>query len=369
MKPCDRFGLLVPALVLAGWLAGAPEVRADQPLERELSEAARKIAGYLRPRSDRVALGTFQCNSTEAPATNAGAGIYLILRRELEALAVRIDPEARFVVSGSYRPIVDASSLPKQMAIKLEIRLALRGSARGFELAINRAVVDEATFAEMLGLTVALGPEGDETQRKEELQKQAEKKSPPHVEKGWVFSTEKSPYGLELLVKRDGTYEPSPIRIEEGLAYVELKRDDVYAVRLINNSDHEAAVRLSIDGLELFSFSSAKMATLILKPHTTGLVKGWPRTFNKSNEFVLTEYAKSAVAQLKSTGAVGVVSAGFSAAWPKKGTPPADEPKKATRGSVPTDATGHGAPVEEKYVPIERTVGVLRSTVTIRYAK
>lgn len=355
--------------ILLGWLGGAAPARANRPLQMELAEAAQQIAKYLRQRSDSVAVEAFTCNHPDAPPNNHGAGIYFILCKELDRLQLRIDPEARFIVSGTYRVIIDATSTLKQLALKLEIRLRERGSSKGFELPIDRAVVDEAVVPEALGLTVSLMPEADSMQRQQQLQDQVEKPRPGHLDRTRIFAKPDSPYGMEVLVKRGSSYEPCPVRVEGGLVRADLKRDDVYAVRLINNSDHEAAINLTIDGLDLFAFSNAKAARLILKPKTTALVKGWPRTFAESNEFLVTEYAKSAAYQLKSTGDVGVITASFAAAWPLNATPPADEPKNPTRSSLPTNATGHGAPVEEKYVAIERRVGVLRSTVAVRYTK
>jgi hypothetical protein len=360
---------VLAGLILAGWLGGAAPARANRPLQLELKEAAQQIARYLRQRSDSVAVSTFTCNHADAPPTNYGGGIYKSLCEELERLALRINPEARYIVSGTYRIIIDASSDPKELALKLELRLRERGSSKGFELVIERAVISEEAVVGALGLTVSLPPEASPLQRRQEIEAQVEKPKPGHLEQTRVFAKPDSPYGLEVLVKRGSKFEPCPVRTKGGLVRADLKRDDVYAVRLINNSDHESAVNLTIDGLDLFAFSDNRGAQIILKPKSTALVKGWPRTFTESNEFLVTEYARSAAHQLKSTGEVGVITANFAAAWPVNGPRPADEPADPNPGARATDATGHGAPFEEKYTPVNRNVGVLRATVAVRYAK
>ena len=42
------------------------------------------------------------------------------------------------------------------------------------------------------------------------------------------------------------------VRLEDGLPFVRFRTGDTYRIRLINNSPHEAAVRLAIDGLSVF---------------------------------------------------------------------------------------------------------------------
>src|SRR5262249_28340942 len=60
-----------------------------------------------------------------------------------------------------------------------------------------------------------------------------------------------SPYAVEVQVNGE-TVRP---RIEEGMAFVPIKRNDRYAVRLMNDSAREVAATLTIDGLSMFAFS------------------------------------------------------------------------------------------------------------------
>jgi hypothetical protein len=149
-------------------------------------------------------------------------------------------------------------------------------------------------------------------------------------------------------------------------------RNEIYSVRLINESPHDAAATLTIDGLNMFVFSEVKdkkgqprYTHVIVPARSSGTILGWHRTNEKSDSFLVTEYAKSAAAQLLHNSAkIGTITVCFSAAWPRDGRPPGDEPP--TRSA---DATGRGPEVAAKYTEVERTLGVIRATVSVRYTK
>jgi hypothetical protein len=135
----------------------------------------------------------------------------------------------------------------------------------------------------------------------------------------------------------------------------------------------EAGVTMTIDGLNVFSFSEIRDpktggpagSTFILSPKSTSLVKGWPITASRSDKFLVGDYAQSAAAELKaSESKVGVITVTFFAAWPKEGPPPSDEPTGKA-----ADATRRGAATETPFTVIERKYGVPRATVSVRYAR
>ena len=87
-------------------------------------------------------------------------------------------------------------------------------------------------------------------------------------------------------------------RAADGFAVVKIRRDEIYAIKLINDTPHDAAVTLTIDGLSVFAFSENAKYTHWVVPHKQTLtVPGWHRTNKVSDSFVVTEYAKSAVAE------------------------------------------------------------------------
>src|SRR5262249_23595031 len=112
-----------------------------------------------------------------------------------------------------------------------------------------------------------------------------------------------------------------------------------------------------------------KLTVVLVGAGQEVFLRGWHRTHEVSEEFVITDYAKSAAAELRSTAPTGVITATFAAAWPTNPPPPGDEPKDPAGNSRSADAVGRGARVQQKYVDVERYIGVVRATVSVRYTK
>jgi hypothetical protein len=231
--------------------------------------------------------------------------------------------------------------------------------------------------AGILGLTVQLPPDGSDKERDQKI-REAYEKPKTNLDKGKtvIRSGATSTYGIEVLVKQGGKYVPRPATSEDGLAFVKVARTEVYAVRVINDADHEAAVTLTIDGLNLFTSSKLRgkdgkplySAFLVAKKGRT-LITGWHVDNNESDEFQVTEYAKSEAGKLGSSANLGTITATFAAAWPKDGKPPLDEPAAPSARAKSADATGRGARHEKKWVEVERLFGVTRDAVSVRYSK
>jgi hypothetical protein len=195
-----------------------------------------------------------------------------------------------------------------------------------------------------------------------------------------VRSAPDSPYAVEVLVKvPGGQYRPRTPKEADGLAFVPIELGETYAVRLVNQADHEAAVELSIDGLSTFAFSEVRQARRWIVPARGQiLVRGWHISPKEINEFLITEYAKTAVAELGgSPEKIGTVTAVFRACWDRSAPPPAGEPTEKPMPSgppVPQSSVGPGTGRGEKVVQdsqlvTDRVDGVVRSVVSVRYAK
>ena len=158
---------------------------------------------------------------------------------------------------------------------------------------------------------------------------------------------------------------------KNDLAFVPIQRDQVYAVRLVNDSKHDAGVTLTIDGLNAFTFSENHGYTQFVIPAgKTGLIEGWHRTNDVSDAFLVTEYAKSAAAELNQAGgSLGTITASFSAAWATDQSAPADEPASPNQFSRAADATGRGPKVDAGFNEVTRQFGVIRGAVSVRYSK
>jgi hypothetical protein len=215
--------------------------------------------------------------------------------------------------------------------------------------------------------TVELSPQQDQKKRHTALLECLDNPK-VHLTGAGVRAGPKSPYAVEVVVD-EKVRKP---RDENGLAHVTLKKDDVYAIRLVNDSDLEACVALYVDGLSVFAFGGhPTYSHVVVAPKSSVLVRGWYRTDETSDRFQVMSYSKSAAAQaLMDPGRVGVIMATFAASW-KQGTkaPPEEWYARLKERGGEKLATGRGADIATRYRPVARHVGVIRAVVSVRYTR
>lgn len=362
-------------LILAAVLVAGP-ARAGDDLNRELAEVARGIKQLLDGRGqDSVAVGEF--TGPARAAASGGAGVKQALIEELKRAGVRVERKAELEVKGDYLDAEDRASGLVGLVLKARVL-----DRTGTEIAqLQRQLFNVADIAAILGVTVQLPPVADEKARDQAFRKGLDDPHPAIVG-DQVRAAPDSPYAIRVLVQQGDRYAAQAPRVEDGLAFVPLKRDAIYAIDLINDSPHDAAVVLSIDGLSVFAFSRVmdptrgrpKYSHYIVPARSVGRVLGWHNTDSgpeSTESFQITEYSKSASAELGgSVGEIGTITASFAAAWPKGSPPPADEPDAAARKSGRSgDATGRGPKIGVEYTPVERDLGRVRATVSVRYNK
>ncbi len=361
--------MLVPCLALLLCLAGSGPLEASSSLRLELAEAAKKIAEVVKSQGgDAIAVGEF--TGPRRLRASTGPGIAEILAEELKKVGIKVSDDPNVLeVKGDFLDIEDKQS--EQLAALLKIRVLDRSGKVVFEG--ERGIFGDETLASLFGLTAQLPPNAGTQARTQKLRESIEQ---PHtyLANTRIAASPDSPFAIEILVKSADKFVPRPGSDDNGRAFVPIKRHEIYAIRLINDSSHEVAVHLTIDGLNMFSFSALRdkktdqprYTHVLVPPRSSGTILGWHRTNEKSDSFLVTEYAKSAAAELvvHSSSKIGTITACFAAAWPKGGQPPADEPP--TRSA---DATGRGPEVRAKYTEVERVFGVVRASVSVRYTK
>ena len=234
----------------------------------------------------------------------------------------------------------------------------------------SRDIADEGAMASLFGPTVELSPKLSNTARRRVISSHIE--SPKaHINATRISAGPGQSYGLEISVDSGDGYVPREPEDESGLAFVSIRRGEIYGINVINDSDDDAAVTLTVDGLNIFVFSeNPEYRFFIVPKKSRALIKGWHRTNSVSDAFQVTEYSKSAVAQfLPRPSDIGMITASFAAAWPKAIEPPMDERRAmfAMRGEA--DATGRGPEVRAKYKEVERKVGVTRAAISVRYKR
>ena len=393
------FKLVALAALLA---AAAPRhCRADDPLRRELAAIAQSVGSLLKGRGqDSIAIGQFTGPATFP--TSAGPGIVQVLKEEFEKREIQVKSRAGVGLKGEYLltkvEVPDSTDLTGTRT-RTALAVRIKGTvvdALGEVLVdftsddvadvqlvngeLQVDVADEAAVVQIAGVSVAI-PTDDVVQEDRDnriLDAVQGNGDPPRVDGTRVFAGPGSPYGIEVLVGQGPT--PRAAALEEGLPFVRISRGEVYQIRLINNSQLDAAVRLTIDGLNTFTFSALRSEedgnrqgrprydVWIIPAGKSGVIKGWHKTNELVDSFLITGYAQSAAATLNHDANIGTITAVFSAAWPVDQDPPADEPPTA-KGIHEGDATGFGPPVEQVVEEVQRTVGVVRASVSVRYAR
>src|SRR5262249_47394271 len=193
--------------------------------------------------------------------SNAGVGLEEILKAELEKIHKGIvQANALFEVKGDYA-LVTSDTNREVKEIKIVARLIQTDS--GEELVRLRSqtrLTGTSTLAELIQRTAALPPNGTKEERNKVTQNRL--RNPSATTHGpqptLISSTPNSPYAVELLVKPLGSHDnaaPRAARAEHGQAFVDIQKDELYEVKIYNNSGRPVAVTLTVDGLDVFHFS------------------------------------------------------------------------------------------------------------------
>lgn len=348
------------ALVLA--LAGP--AAALEALRPSLAEMSKQIAKLLQGRGETVvAVGAF--TGPSRAAASSGPGIKSILIDELQKCGVRVQARANLEIKGDYLDVQDRDS----QLLALRLKASVLDRSGDVLVVLDKRINDRTVLAQVLGvnkpdLGAGITPERESAELRQRLD------NPAVVVAGVAVQAEqRSRYALEVQVKNGGGFRPRQPVVEDGLAWVPLQSGEVFAVRLVNDSDHEAAVELTVDGLSLFAFSEHRQYRHVIVPRRgSAVIKGWHRTNQTSDEFVITDYAHSAAAQLVANpDQVGTITATFAAAWDPKDGPPRDEQSKFRDPFNP--AVGRGQPVQTPYQEVKREFGRVRDIVSVRYKK
>jgi hypothetical protein len=177
-----------------------------------------------------------------------------------------------------------------------------------------------------------------------------------------VHPDEESPYGVEILVNN----QPRQPVDRAGRAYVTLQPGDLYAVRLTNGSDRDAAAVLSIDGIDVFAFSKNQaLSHVVIPAGSSSVIGGWHNEGDEFNAFQVAGYPEvEAAGLLPEMSNIGTITATFAKAWLPTDAPPLDEPQSRGSSSL---ATVRGPIIRQRSETVARVVGRVRASVTIRY--
>lgn len=377
--------LVLVAAAIAVPVAAAPPVK-DAPkeeaaplphgTEKVATDIAAGVKKTLAKRGEKaVAVGEFT-GPARVPANAGGAVIRHALVHALEAAGVTIDQKAALELKGDFLFRSDSGE-----SVRVTARL-VDGDGAEVESIRAESWCEPAVIANTYGLTAAgrveMWSNGSSIVKPVGPDDLAAAREKPrvHLAGTEVRVQKESPYAVEILVKDapDGAAKAVTPKEENGLAYVPIPRDRYYEVKVTNRSPHAAAITLTIDGLDQFTFSDVRdektgkprYSNVVIAKGQSHAIRGWHRTNEKADSFVITSYAKSAAAEkLVSSAKTGTITVTFAAAWQKPEERPKDEYLAPTAGP----ATGRGESVKTELKEARYTTGEIREIVTVRYAK
>src|SRR5262249_47406960 len=118
----------------------------------------------------------------------------------------------------------------------------------------------------------------------------------PYLAGTLVKTSQDNPYGVEIQVRPAGgtAYLARQPVVRDGQALGELKRDEVYKVRVNHSSAWDAAVQVHVDGLNAFHFSKNKEYEHFLVPKgKAGSLRGWYRDNRQVDLFEVKSWLDS----------------------------------------------------------------------------
>ncbi len=350
-------------------VAAEPKTTASA-LQKKLSPLAVTIANHLKLRKlNSVAVGAFTAPSRLA--SSGGIAISRALSDELKKLGIEIQRKATHEVKGEFIDVTDDAT--GRQVLQIIPRFC---DDKGILVAdADRVIIEDPTlFAVLTGATIDAQAK-DTPQPEQPATVKPDVPKLPHVEANTrVFASKDSPFAIEVLVMTNGQFLPRKVEVDaDGFSFVSIQPGEKYSIRLVNKSDNDASVVLTIDGINVFQFTEVKGYNHWIVPRGDELqVRGWHRTNQLSNEFEISKYPDTVAAQAISNGAsLGTITATFAAAWPVGQKPPADEvASKGEEEQTPRAlGTKRGSEVNVSYGEVNRHVGRMRASVSVRYDK
>ena len=404
------------ALCLAiGFLMTPAHVRGNDNLREPLAKIAQAVSQILKDRGvDSIAIGEFTGPPSFASA--AGPGIRKVLAEEFTKLDIRekkiganIGIQGKYLVQEDQPTFAGAVKGPPhlrlvaslvdkngQVLTELNVEVAVKVAEVDGQPIISKTKIEKGTLtvdshggdkdihgagvlAESLGATVDLKRKSKEgfSDGSELVIESFETPTAVIANGSAVAASRTSPFQMEILVES----RPSPMKLEDGHPFVQLEKGNSFQVRFTNTAPYDVAVVFLLDGVNSYAFTDVretrgpqrgepKYSKWIVPRNQSFTLKGWHRTNDDVDKFLVTDFADSAAAKLGSASGLGTITASVQATWRKNEKPPADEPRMYA-SMAPGIGIGRGArdtqQVKEDTNP--REYGQTRAVITVRYAK
>ncbi|MEL6895115.1 MAG: hypothetical protein AAFP90_03345 [Planctomycetota bacterium] len=339
---------------------------ADPTLDRGLRNMAAKIAQLMENEGmeKRIVVGDF----IGSPRMRASGGIEIsrAISNALKNVGITPDEDANAQLLGKFKRVVRRANPDDSFDSNGLFIEATLLDVDDEEIAIAEVTVFGSPLLQIAGATVGLPPTASEEQRQRAVSAGL-RNSQTVIQSDRVYSNAGSPFGISLSVAGDPANQiRKPVLDSKRRAMVELHRGEEYIVGLHNDADHECAVTLLIDGVDMFvdAKDASKSSRIILGPGQSASIPGWYFTKTRSKAFEIGGYEQSVAKRVGNSTGTGSVTAIFRACWSPDAHPPANEPGGRSKGGK---ATTQGRDISKDYQSVTKQFGILRSVVTIRY--
>lgn len=200
-----------------------------------------------------------------------------------------------------------------------------------------------------------------------------------HVSGSTVSAAADGRFGVEFLKRghQGYTLRPKVTVLDSGHAFVDLRRGDEFAVRIINNANFDVGAKVLLDGLNSFSFSrvaSYRDIGMYLIPanfdRPVPPITGWHLDNSNVYRFNVTDLPSGAAAEMRQqfSNQIGVISVLFFPVWKAGERPPAAEIGEAQNASGRGLAIGRGDISQQSYSEEKRLLGkTIIAALSIRY--
>lgn len=253
----------------------------------------------------------------------------------------------------------------------------------------DKVVITKLTQAPFfVGTTFQTSPQADVKESRKDFVDsltQAPFIDPKHPSR--IRANADSPFALELRAKPIGaeaeTGIPIPAKIEtrpgivatqmQPFAFAPIGKNQEYEIVVVNESQDEIAAAITVDGIDVFTFSEdvdpktkkSLYTHFVIAPGSELVLPGWHKTVGSKRDdnflaFLVTEYGKGARSRLfpqqAADGTVGAITVGIS-----KTFMPGDGRRSARA------ETGFGRPIKQDQQPVERAIEPPHVFLTVRY--